>query len=84
MSRPDRRNAIIVAVLGAVAVIAAALIGVVSKKPEKTQPPVATTVDQSKSENDAKTTGAQSPAVAGGKDVTVNYGQTPTKDKPAK
>jgi hypothetical protein len=83
MSRPDRRNTLIVAVIGAVAVLGAALIGYLKKEP-KGPPPVNTTVEQPKTENTAKTTGSQSPAVAGAKDVTVNYGQTPTKDKPAK
>jgi hypothetical protein len=53
----------------------------VNPPPKKT---TTTAVDQSKSENNAKTNGGQSPAVAGAKNVTVNYGQTPTKDKPAK
>jgi hypothetical protein len=83
MSRLDRKNAILVAVISAIAVVAAALINsAVKKQPINTQP--AASFEQSKTENTAKTTGPQSPAVAGAKDVNISYGQTPAKEKPEK
>jgi len=74
MSRQDRRIAIIAAVITAVGGIAGALIGYWKKEPAR--PPTI-----QKTENKADTKGAQSPAVAGAKDVTVTYGQPQSKPK---
>jgi hypothetical protein len=83
MSRPDRRNAVIVALIGAFALIAAAYINSLKKTPAN--PPAQTTiVEQPKTENRAETKGSQSPAVVGSKDVTVTYGEDPAKKKAEK
>jgi hypothetical protein len=73
MSRQDRRNAVIVAVIAAVGAILAALISSGFWKKE----PHARTAAEPKMENKAESRGAQSPAVAGGRDVTITYGEKP-------
>ena len=70
MSLQDRKTAIMVAVVGAVAVITAAVI--TSGRGNRS-------VEQPRAENKAETKGGQSPAVVGAKDVTVTYGEKTAK-----
>lgn len=70
MTRQDRRNAIIVATIAAIAAIVGALISSGAFKKETTSAP-----QPIKIENRAETKGDQSPAITGrAKDVTITYG----------
>ena len=78
MSPAARKNAVIIAVISTISAIAVALIKSGIGKPAAPEP------SASAVENGAQTTGPQSPAVAGAKDVTITYGDLPAKNNQAK
>jgi hypothetical protein len=81
MSRQDRRNAIIIAAITAIAAVLAALIHSGAFKQAAT-PAVSPAAHQPPTGNKAQTKGDQSPAVAGAQDVDITYGEK--KGAPAK